>query len=247
MIVRNILLVMANTARSQGYAQALKRAGYKFIQSIIINKLSGVALGQINRSEMIAQQDDAVDGLFYPDFSIPLDTTVAEITEHHVLINSGSVNDETVINILKSKDFDLVIYSGFGGEIVSSKVLDAGPRLLHIHSGYLPEYRGSTTIYYSLLEEKRCGVSAILLKDQIDTGEIVKRIWYKAPPAGIDIDYSYDVAIRADTLVRVLDEWSVNCSFPYSEEQMPGDGDVYYVIHPVLKHLAMMGLDTSGQ
>ena len=133
---RNILLIVANTARSQGYAQALLRAGYKFKHTIIINKPFGIALGQMNQIEKKSQQGADGDDLFYPDFSIPLNISIGELSEQQTIIDSGSVNDEGVIEIIKSMNLDLVIYSGFGGEVVSSKVLDIGPRLLHIHSGY---------------------------------------------------------------------------------------------------------------
>ena len=56
-------------------------------------------------------------------------------------MSRGTVNDISIESIIKKVMPDLIIYSGFGGEIVKN-ILSIGPRLLHIHSGYLPEYRG---------------------------------------------------------------------------------------------------------
>ena len=61
----------------------------------------------------------------------------------------------------------------------------------------MPEYRGSTTVYYGLLNDGNCGVTAILLKPEIDNGDIVARK-STAPPSSVDIDHLYDNAIRAD-------------------------------------------------
>ena len=44
---------------------------------------------------------------------------------------------------------------------------------MHVHSGKLPEYRGSTTLYYSLLEKNKVAASAIMINEGIDTGDIV--------------------------------------------------------------------------
>jgi len=243
MTVQNILFLAANTARSQGYAQALINAGYALTSAILINKLDQKAPGQIKADTNIEGINGTKDNLFYPNFAIPLIDSLRILSQRVYLVNSGTVNDKTIINIIKSANPDLVIYSGFGGEIVKSEVLSIGPRLLHMHSGYLPKYRGSTTVYYSILREKRCGVSAILLREEIDVGEIVKRIWFDAPSKDINVDYSYDVAIRAHTLVQVLDEWRENKAFTSIKEQSMCEGEVYYVIHPLLKHLAIMSLE----
>ena len=90
--------------------------------------------------------------------------------------------------------------------MVPEEMLGLGIPFLHIHSGWLPEYRGSTTVYYSLLNDGDCGVTAILLKPEIDNGDIVARKKYPAPAYGVDIDHLYDNAIRADLLSEVLAE-----------------------------------------
>lgn len=243
MTVHNILFLAANTARSQGYAQALINAGYALSSAVLINKLDQNALGQLKADTNIEYINGSKDELFYPDFSIPLSVSLAALSQRVDIVDSGTVNDKKIIEIIKAANPDLVIYSGFGGEIVKSEILSLGPRLLHMHSGYLPEYRGSTTVYYSILNEKRCGVSAILLRGEIDVGEIVKRVWFDAPSKEINIDYFYDVAIRAYTLVQVLDEWKVNKTFSNIEKQSMDEGELYYVIHPLLKHLAIMSLE----
>ena len=71
----------------------------------------------------------------------------------------------------------------------------------------------------------------------IDSGPIVARRHYPPPP-GIDVDLVYDSVIRADLLVRVLRDFAETREWPRIEDT--GSGTTYYVIHPVLKHLALL-------
>ena len=122
---------------------------------------------------------------------------------------------------------------------MNEKLLSLAP-FLHIHCGWLPDYRGSTTIYYSILKEKMCGVSAILLNEGIDTGKIVAKEKYPIPPKDMNIDYVYDSIIRADLLVKVLksrEKW-----VPVRQSE---NGTTYYVIHPILKHLAYVKVEKN--
>lgn len=152
------------------------------------------------------------------------------------------VNDDAVFGQIVKAQPKLIIYSGYGGQIVGSKILDTNIPVLHIHGGFLPDYKGSTTIYYSLLKDHECGASAILLSSKIDSGVIVKRKKYPAPRPSTDVDYVHDNGIRADLLVDVLEEWQKRGSFSETIKQDENSGTMYYVIHPVLKHLAILSL-----
>ena len=54
---------------------------------------------------------------------------------------------------LKEAGPEIIIYSGYGGVILKEKVLSQGKKFLHVHGGFLPQYKGSTTNYYSILNE----------------------------------------------------------------------------------------------
>lgn len=191
MILKNVLFLAADTARTKAYSNAMEQKGYA------------------------------------PEYVVPIE---------------NDVNDDAVHEQIVKKQPKLIIYSGRGGQMVGKKVLDTKIPVLHIHGGWLPDYKGSTTIYYSLLKEHSCGASAILLSSKIDSGLIVKRKKYPAPKPGTDIDYVYDNEIRADLLMEVLAEWQKNGEFSEMIEQDENSGNMYYVIHPVLKHLAILSL-----
>src|SRR5690606_40447053 len=114
----------------------------------------------------------AMDGIFMPHLAIPLQQSCAQLSDIVESVDTGSINAPEVAAWLAARRPGLVVYSGFGGELVQDRILEAGGPLLHMHSGWLPDYRGSTTLYYSYLAEGRCGVTAILLDRLIDTGAI---------------------------------------------------------------------------
>ena len=68
---------------------------------------------------------------------------------------SKDIDNQKIIKfIIKLKD-KVIIYSGYGGKIIKNKLILKKKIFLHSHSGKLPMYKGSTTIYYSLLKERK--------------------------------------------------------------------------------------------
>ncbi|MEI6842654.1 MAG: hypothetical protein WCK53_15405, partial [Methanomicrobiales archaeon] len=66
------------------------------------------------------------------------------------------------------------------------------------------------------------------------------------PEPGIEIDHFYDNYIRADLLVNVLQKYSESGRLP--EPIIDTEkGRMYYVIHPILKHIAILSIDTKPQ
>lgn len=239
MRVPGIALLLADTMRSRAYVQALAHHGMTADAAMIVCSPDRPRWGQ---ATAVDTGRDRLADLFVPDLSVPLTDSVAEVTPNVAQSDGGTVNAQEVVRWISDARPELIVFSGFGGEIAGQEVLGAGPPLLHLHSGWLPDYRGSTTLYYSYLREGACGVTAILLSEDIDTGPIVRRKRYPPPPPGMDVDYCYDSAIRADLLVEVLREWAANEGLPPVTEQ-PRDGTTYYIIHPVLKHVALNSLN----
>jgi methionyl-tRNA formyltransferase len=157
-------------------------------------------------------------------------------------IQASSINEAPALDALRRLRPHTLIYSGAGGQIVSPEALGMETRFLHMHAGHIPEYRGSTTIYYALLNGERPAVTAIFLDARIDTGGILVRRSYPMPERNIDIDRVYDASVRADTLVRLLHDYAATGSFPVPRPQAQDEGATYFVIHPVLKHLAILSL-----
>ena len=241
-----IIFLAANTPRSQAYAQAMAAKGIRLAQVILFDRPGAGQSGKA--SELIRPSIPTAIPL--PDPNIPLQDTLQGLCDHIQQIEAESINDPAILTVVKdaiANGTGLAVYSGYGGQLVSAELLSLGIPFLHAHSGWLPAYRGSTTVYYSLLENGNCGVSVISQVPAIDQGPIVARRRYPAPPVGVDIDYFYDSAMRADLMVEVVANWQKDNNLPRVDESGENEGADYFVIHPLLKHLALLSLEDAGK
>jgi len=227
------VMLASFSARSKAYVQALAKAGLLPKHILIYGDPSQ----EIKRT---AQNNESItfSGIDLPNLTPSLIEICKSNNLDFTLCHAQSVNDSEIFAHLKKLSSKVIIYSGYGGQLVSEKILSSALYFLHLHSGWLPDYRGSTTIYYSWLEQNTCGVSAILLDQKIDTGRLIARKKFPTPPANIDVDLTYDNAIRANLLVDILKLYKSERNFTYipREKEFPP----YYVIHPVLKHIALL-------
>jgi methionyl-tRNA formyltransferase len=156
---------------------------------------------------------------------------------------SSDINAETVVTAIGKSDWEIVLFSGPPGAIIGPALLGTGRKFLHIHPGALPDYRGSTTIYYSLLERGSVAATALFLDDGIDTGPVLKEKTFAAPRDRRTIDVEFDAAIRGSVLQEVLAEIAADRLVPKTQDRV--GGRTFYIIHPVLKHVAIGAGDTT--
>jgi len=235
--MKNILFLGGFTSRSQGYIQALIEYDLKPDQILLFGSPKGNLPGQCEKHRRTHDYEQG--SLFYPDLTVALMDTLNSNNWIYNHLECNHINDPLIYESIINISPDLIIYSGYGSQIVGQTLINSKIPFLHIHSGWLPDYKGSTTLYYSWLKENYCGASAILMDEQIDHGNIVKRKQYPVPPQDIDPDHIYDVAIRADLLIIALKEFLESGRFKNPLQQQL-TGTEYYVIHPVLKHLVRL-------
>ena len=152
---------------------------------------------------------------------------------------NDDINSEILIKIIENRPEKVFVFSGYGGVILKEKILDIGKKFLHVHGGYLPHYKGSTTNYYSLINENIIGASAIFLTKEIDGGPILLRRKFSPPKKRIEIDHNSDSEVRAKVLIECLHSYLHYGYWKYDLKNNIG-GETFYVVHPVLKHLAIM-------
>ena len=242
----DVAMICADTTRSRAYLQNLARAGLRPAQILVMERAGSDLPGQSLRA--IADAPDHADrdplwrqGHFDPNTALAEDIAALGVPTR--TLASTDINDADTVAAIAELDARTLIYSGFGGQILRAPVLATGKQFLHVHGGYLPDFRGSTTNYYSMIADDTLGASAIFLTAQIDAGPILLRRRFPAPPDRTRIDHLHDAAARAICLCDVLRDFADSGVWPSGTpagEQMPESyPEAYYVIHPVLKHLAI--------
>ncbi len=241
MNLNEIGMLIVSSPRSNAYLQALlKKELYPAHIIIMENQSDKLSPGQISADvlEKLNLKDDPEMGSHFD-----LDVSLEEVIKSHHLsydiCPTQDVNSNQVIDKVKNRPEKYFIYSGSGGVILKEKILSCGKRFLHIHPGSVPDYRGSTTVYYTILNEDLCFASAFFLDRNIDTGPFIKTKTYSKPNKGEIIDYIYDPYIRSDLLVEVIEDYLKNGEFQTKEQDEIG-GETYFIIHPVLKHIAIL-------
>ena len=75
------------------------------------------------------------------------------------------------------------------------------------------------------------------MDEGLDTGDIIyQRIFPK--PEHFFVDEVYDPHIRSETLIDVLQKNILEKN--KFKKQKPSEGNTYHIIHPVLKHIALL-------
>lgn len=140
-------------------------------------------------------------------------------------------------NILKS-NIKYFIFAGNYGQILGPEFFKFKKKYIHVHPGNLPFFRGSTTYYYEYLLKNKVTYSSIFLSEKLDSGQIIKKKIFN--PMGIDfskLDDVYDPNFRSQVLIETLKKLKKKISFNKCKNKIYPD---YKVIHPLLKHLAIL-------
>jgi len=231
-ILNDFIFIYYENFRSRAYAQVLSEQG------LLPKKI--IKLGNEFQPDFFSKYPKVLlpycSTEFNPKVSVASSFGKYGLVEEEVLVND--VNSIKFINLLKKVDPKYVIYSGRAGVIVSEEFLAACEGVLHVHGGYLPFYRGSTTFYYSILDNFEIGASAIFLNSKIDQGKIIHKQKF-TPCNGVNVDYIQDPMVRATVLIGAIKNIINNNPLGVLEDQDTTEGFTYRVIHPVLKKMAL--------
>ena len=250
MQLHDIGMVAGDTSRSRAYLQALVRNGLLPGFVLLLESPADTTLpGQLNRSvtsppAAAFSETDACWSEAHFDPALPIRSLLDKLAIPYEVLASRDINDPSVVEAIRRRTEQVFIYSGFGGALLRKEVLSTGKRFLHVHGGYLPDYKGSTTNYYSLLSEGNMGASAIFLNEEIDCGPVLMRRKFPAAADRQAIDHIYDSGARAKVLVETLRRYRASGDWEFELPDNIG-GETYYIIHPVLKHLAILAQEAS--
>jgi methionyl-tRNA formyltransferase len=234
-----IILLAGNTLRARAYAQQL--AAMKGEEYIV----EGVFFGFSKRSCSEVELNDKTiryfkkENIFLPDLNQDIRKTFKNNHWCFTEIETEDVNSEVVLKSIHELNGDIVVFAGYGGQILNGQHFEGGRKYLHMHPGELPTERGSTTVYYSILNNRNVSVTAFFMTADIDAGENIHIKSYPKPFVGVDLDCWFDCGIRADCFKNAL--VAIN-KLGFKGVKPTEDSEEYYVIHPVLKHIAILSL-----
>lgn len=181
----NFSIIISNTSRSIEYLRQLRN------NNLIPNNLIHLD----NRKKKYVN--------YYKKFSLKY-----KINYKNFLSETIDKSDVTK-NLLNLND-KILVYSGYPGKIIKNPLILKKKNLLHSHPGKLPNYKGSTTIFYSLILEKKIYCSTIVLSSFLDEGDIILQKQYTLPKKLSQINGSFDDKIRAQNMILSLKKLQKN-------------------------------------
>ena len=153
----NYSMLLINNNRSKAYLQNLISNGFIPKKIIFLNENNKDLPEHTENDRLISKNTNQKFIRESKDLDIKFDekehvlATIEKNIIDHVNLNTIDINSNIVIEEVKKIPTDYIVYSGPGGTILRKKILSQGKKFIHVHPGWLPNYRGSTTIYYSLL------------------------------------------------------------------------------------------------
>lgn len=198
--------------------------------------------GSINKfSELIVEDNKFHYQSNFFDLSLDAPSFLRDHGVEILELPTDNINDISVTRVITQRPAKYLIFTG--GGILTKESLDCGKKIIHVHPGIVPDFRGSTCFYYSILEDGCLGASAIFMDANLDTGEVIVTskfninylISHEQP---LFMDYVVDPFIRAYTLGKVLKQYS-SANGIKSATQISGNRPAYYIMHPLLRHMAI--------
>ena len=108
-------------------------------------------------------------------------------------------------------------------------------KILHFHPGLLPKYKGSTILYYSIIQDNCVHVSLMIISKKIDSGKIIFTKKFKPPPKKSDIENKYDHFVRASTLKSFL----ISTRKKKIKKSKNKGLNFYYISHPIIRNIVI--------
>jgi len=149
-------------------------------------------------------------------------------------LKSNSINSKLSKNKILSSKYKNFIFSGTPGEVVNEDLL-IKKNLYHCHPGKLPQFKGSTILYYSLLLKKKICCSIIKLKKKIDVGSVFFEKYHLPPKNRYTLENFYDDDIRAKTILSFIKKKNISKIKKNGLKKFPH----YYICHPLIRAIVI--------
>ncbi len=220
-------IILTSDNRSKAYIQKLVKNNIILDDIILMNSDKP---GKTYSKQII--QKSLESGF---DISIPVLETLRTNNLQFTEFKFVNINHPELIEYIKQSQIEYYLFTG--GGILKKEILTSGPKFIHFHPGIVPDYRGSTCFYYSIINDNNCGVTSFVMDEKLDTGDIIFQKKFSKPNHQY-IDEVFDPFIRSETMIDVIQNNLIDVGSHIKQDI--SDGETYFIIHPVLKHISII-------
>lgn len=116
-------------------------------------------------------------------------------------------DNQEMVDILQTLKPDFIVVAAYG-QILPKAILDIAP-CINLHASLLPKYRGASPIQEALLnDDTYTGVTAMLMEEGLDTGDILGFQYLKINPT-LEVEEAFEKLsfIAANLTIEVLNHF----------------------------------------
>lgn len=120
----------------------------------------------------------------------------------------NSLNTEEELDFLKNLNPDIVVVVAYG-QLIPVKFLNVPKKgFINIHASLLPHWRGAAPIQRAIINlERETGISIMKIKEELDSGPVMKKIKININPSDSTNDISEKLSkISSENIVTALDD-----------------------------------------
>lgn len=154
------------------------------------------------------------------------------------IIKVKTINDKKIQKYLFKDKLKIFIYSGYPGEIIKNNKLLKNKIIIHCHPGDIPQFKGSTTIFYSILLKGSVTYSVFRISNKLDDGDVYYSKKIK-PKQNFLFDLNKkDYRNRIMFISKVIKKKLIIRKKKKNKKKY----SPYYVAHPIIRSLSLKRL-----
>jgi len=228
------------------YLEYLKREGYKIeglwlinfqIKENLKNKIKRLISNIFsNKDKILSNQFKTYDKEFrnltmdiqnsssFKSIDFGSKIELNSITKKVSIFNFTDYKDKNLQQLIKKNSSNAFLYTN-GGIVPKTLLNDPDIKILHIHPGIVPEFRGSDCLLWSGLKKGKFGTSCFYMNSEIDEGNLISKKEFNVEKINclkekLDnnkgdlvyraILYSYDPHLRASLLIETIKNTAID-------------------------------------
>jgi len=156
-----------------------------------------------------------------------------KLTDNLIFLRTNNVNSDILEKKIRNYKSKYNIISTYPGEIIKNLLL-LKYKLLHCHPGNLPIFKGSTTIYYTIILNKKICVTLFEISKKIDSGKILYKKYFDVPKKLSSIEKNFDNKIRALTFIDYIQN-----NIKHKKNKSKKNCLPYYIAHPIIRQIVL--------